>query len=73
MEMMHHYIMVEADIHLRLLPKSILDTSKLVEPLFAVSRAYGCTKYTILQAKLDPRFLEFRVTCGAEMMPEHPG
>ncbi len=73
-ELLHHlwsgnnYIMVEADIHLRLLPTSTLDISKVVEPLFCCLKGLWVHRYTITQVKLGPRFLEFWVTCVVEMM-----
>ncbi len=53
------YIMVEADIHLRLLPISTLDISKVVEPLFGCLKGLWVHRYTITQAKLGPRFWNF--------------
>jgi hypothetical protein len=53
------YIMVEADIHLRLFPTSTLDTSEVVEPLFSCLKGSWLHHYTVTQAKLGPRFMNF--------------
>ncbi len=60
--------MAEADIHLRLLPKSELDISKVFEPLTCCLRGIWVHPYTNTQAKLAP-ILDFWVNCGVGMMP----
>jgi hypothetical protein len=49
-------MMVEADIHLRLLPKSELDISKVFEPLTCCLRGIWVHPYTDTQAKLAQDF-----------------
>jgi hypothetical protein len=63
--------MVEADIHLRLLPKSELDIFKVFEPLTCCLKGIWVHPYTDTQAKLAKDF--GLVTCGVEMMPLHHG
>ncbi len=67
-----HYIMVEADTHLRLLPKSILDIYNVLEPLVCCPRGIWVHPYIIIPAKLAPDF-GIWVTCGLKMMPLHHG
>jgi hypothetical protein len=69
---MCHYVMVEADIYLRLLPKSELDISKVFEPLACCLKGIWMHPYTNTQAKLA-KILDFWVTCGVEMMPLRHG
>ncbi len=64
--------MVEADIHLRLLPKSELEYPKCFSYWHAASRAYGCTLILIHRPSW-PNILDFWVNCGVEMMPLHHG
>ncbi len=61
------YIMVEANIHLRLLYTSILDTSKVFEPLVCCLKGIWVHPYTITLS--EPQIWEVRVTCGVKMMP----
>ncbi len=48
--------MVEADIHLRLLPKSELDIYKVIEPLTCYLKGIWVHPYTDTQAKLAQDF-----------------
>ncbi len=49
-------MMVDADIHLRLLPKPELDISKVSEPLTCCLRGIWVHPYTDTQAKLGKDF-----------------
>jgi hypothetical protein len=49
-----HNIMVEADIHLRLLHTSILDINKVFEPLACCLKGIWLHPYTVTPAKLAP-------------------
>ena len=49
-----HNVMVEADIHLRLLHTSILDIYKVFEPLLCCLKGIRVHPYTITPAKLAP-------------------
>jgi hypothetical protein len=64
--------MVEADIHLRLLPISILDIFKVFEVLVCCLKGIWVHPYIITEDSW-PQILEFWVTCGVEMMPFHHG
>ncbi len=64
--------MVEADIHLRLLPKSELDISKVFEPLTCCLKGVWVHPIPIHRPSW-PKILGFWVTCGVEMMPLHHG
>ncbi len=50
------YMMVEADIHLRLLPKSELDISKVSEPLICCRKGIWVHSHTDTQAKFAQAF-----------------
>jgi hypothetical protein len=65
-------IMVEADIHLRLLLTSIVDTYNMFERLVCCLTEIREHPYTITQAKFAPDFGMW-VTCGLKMMPLHHG
>ncbi len=64
--------MVEADIHLRLLPTSILDIYNVFEPLECCLKGIWVHPYIVIPAKLSPDF-EIWVTCGVKMMPLRDG
>ena len=49
-----HYVMVEADIHLRLLPASSLDINKVFEPLACCLKGIWVLPYSVTPAKLTP-------------------
>jgi hypothetical protein len=51
-----HFIIVEAHIHLRLLPTSILDIYKVFEPLVCYLRGIWMQHYIIIPATLAPYF-----------------
>jgi len=53
----------EADIHLRLIPTSLLDMYKVFEPLVCCLKGIWMHPYTITPARLAPV-----VTCGVIMM-----
>jgi hypothetical protein len=57
-----HYIMVEADIHLRLLPISILDIYKVFEVLVCCLTGIWVHPYIVTEDG-RPQILEFWVTC----------
>ncbi len=63
-----HYIMVEADIHLRLLPTSILDIHNMFEPLVCCLKGIWIHPCIIIPAKVASDF-GIWVTCGVKMMP----
>jgi hypothetical protein len=67
-----HYIMVEADIHLRLLPTSILDKDNVLEPLVCCLKGIWVHPYIVIPAKLAPDF-GIWVTCGLKLIPLHHG
>ncbi len=67
-----HYIMVEADIHLRLIPTSILDIYNVLESLVCGLKGIWMHPYIVIPAKLASDF-EIWVTCGLKMMPLHHG
>ncbi len=52
----YHYVMVEADIHLRTLPKSILGKEKLFESLLCCLTGIWVNQYVITQAKFATVF-----------------
>jgi hypothetical protein len=58
-----HYIMVEADIHLRLLPTSNADIYSVLESLVCCLKGIWVHLYIIIPAKLAPDFGMW-VTCG---------
>ncbi len=62
-----HYIMIEADTHLKLFPPYILDLCKVFEHIDVLSVGI---RYSLIQ--LYPHYLgqiwAFRVTCGVKMM-----
>jgi hypothetical protein len=60
--------MVEADIHLRLLPTSILDIYKVLKPLVYCLKGIWVHPYIVIPTKLAPDF-GIWVMCGAKMMP----
>jgi hypothetical protein len=60
--------MVEADIHLRLLPTSSLDKYKGFKQSVCCLKGIWLHPNTITPAKLA-QILEVRVTCGVGMMP----
>ena len=62
--------MVEADILLRLLSSSIFNIFKLVEHLYAVSRACGCTVIPFHRPSW-PQSWDVWVACAVEMIPLH--
>jgi hypothetical protein len=64
--------MVEADIHLRLLPTSILDINNVFEPLVFCLKGIWMHPCIIITAMLAPDF-GIMVTCGLKMMPLHHG
>ncbi len=64
--------MVEADRHIRLLPKSKLDISKVFELLTCCLKGICVHPYTNTQAKLAQDF-QLWGTCGMEMMWLHHG
>ncbi len=63
-----HYIMVEADIHLRLVLTSILDIYNVLESLLCCLNGIWGHPYILIPAKLAPGF-GIWVTCGLKMMP----
>jgi hypothetical protein len=63
-------MMVEADIHLRLLSKSELGISNVFEPLTCCLKGIWVHPYTNTQAMLAQDFGLWG-TCGVEMMPLH--
>jgi hypothetical protein len=64
--------MVEADIHLRLLPTSILDMYNVVELLVFGLKGIWMHPCIIIPAKLAPDF-GIWVACGLKMVPLHHG
>ncbi len=64
-----HNIMVEADIHLRLLHTSILNIYKVFEPLVCCLRGTWLHPYTVTPANL-PQIWGFRFTWGVKIMPQ---
>ncbi len=62
-----HYIMVEADIHLRLVPTSILDIYNVLQPLVCCLKGKWVHPYIVIPAKLAPEF-GIWVTCGLKLM-----
>jgi hypothetical protein len=60
--------MVETDIHLRLLPTSILDIHNVLESLVCCLADIRVHPYIVIPAKLAPDF-GIMVTCGLKMMP----
>ncbi len=60
-----HYIMVEADIHLSLLPTSILDINNVFETLVCCRKGIWAPPYIIIPAKFSPDF-GIWVTCGVK-------
>jgi hypothetical protein len=62
--------MVEADIHLRMLPTSMLDMYNVFEVLVCCFTGIWVHPYIITEANW-PQILEFWVTCEVEMMPLH--
>ncbi len=67
-----HYIMVEADIHLRLVPISMWDIYNVLESLVCCLKGIWVHPYIIIPAKVVPDF-GFFVTCGLKMMPLRHG
>ncbi len=67
-----HDIIVEADIHVRLLHTSILDIYKVFESLVSCLKGIWVHPYTITPAKLPPD-LGIQVHLGVEMMPQRHG
>ncbi len=63
-----NFIMVEADIHLRLYPTSILDIYTVFEVLVCCLAGIWVHPYSFHQPRW-PQILEFWVTCGVEIMP----
>jgi hypothetical protein len=64
--------MVEADIHLRLYPTSILDIYKVFKVLVCCLAGIWVHPYFIPPAKLA-KILESWVTCGVEIMQLRDG
>jgi hypothetical protein len=64
--------MVEADIHLRLLPTSIKDIYKVFELLVFCLKGIRMHPCIVIPAEVAPDF-EIWVICGVEMMPLHHG
>jgi hypothetical protein len=64
--------MVEADIHLGLVPTSIADIYNMFELLVCCLTGIWEHPYTIIQAKLAPDF-GIWVTCGLKMIPLYHG
>ncbi len=62
--------MVESDIHLRLLPISILDIYKVFGVLLCCLTGIWVHSYIITEDGW-PQILEFCVTCGVDMMQLH--
>jgi hypothetical protein len=67
-----HYVMVEVDIHLRLLPKCILDIYNVLESLVCCLKGIWVHPYIVIRAKLALDFGSW-VTCGLKMMPLRHG
>ncbi len=67
-----HYVMVEADIHLRLLPTFKLDINNVFEPFVFCLKGIWMHPCIIIPAKLAPDF-GIWVICGVNMMPLHHG
>ncbi len=64
-----HNVMVEADIHFRLLHTPILDICKVFETLVCCLKGIWLPPYTITLAKFPPD-LGFRFTWGVETMSQ---
>ena len=62
-----HYVMFEADIHLKPLHTSILSIYKVFEPMVCCLKGMWVHPYTVTPAKLAPA-LGIRVTWGMRMM-----
>ncbi len=67
-----HKVIVEADIHLRLLYTAILDIYKVFEPLVCCLWEYGRTLIPWHQQSC-PQIWGFRFTWGVKIMPQHHG
>ncbi len=67
-----HYITVEADIHLRLLPTSIADMNNVLESLVCCLKGIWVHPYIVIPATIAPE-CGIWVTCGLKMMPLHRG
>jgi hypothetical protein len=65
------YVIVEANIHLRLLHTSILDIYKVFEPLVCCLKGIWVHPYTVTLS--EPQIWEVRVTSGVKMMPYRHG
>ncbi len=62
------YVMVEADSHRKLLPKSILDMYKVIEHIDMLSTCIQYQPYTVIPTPLLCSDLGLWVTCGVKMM-----
>jgi hypothetical protein len=62
-----HYVIVDADSHLKLIPASILDIYKVFEYIDMLSMAYG-SSLTQLYPPYLAQILVFWNTCGVKMM-----
>jgi hypothetical protein len=67
-----HYVLVEADIHLRLLPTSTLDIYNVIELLVFCLNGIWMHPCIVIPAKVAPDF-GIWVICGVKMMPLHHG
>jgi hypothetical protein len=63
-----HYVMVEADIHLRLLSTSIWDIYNVLEPLVYCPKGIWMHPCIVIPPEVAPDF-GIWVTCGLEKMP----
>jgi hypothetical protein len=60
--------MVEADVHLKLLPTSILDIYKVFEHIDVLSIGIQYQPYTVIPTLLGSDFGALGVTCGVKIV-----
>jgi hypothetical protein len=63
-----HYVLVEADSHLKLLPNSKLDIYKMFEHIDMLSMGIQKQPYTVIPTLLGSDFGALGHLCGVEMM-----